>query len=553
MMTILSGDDLREQMMEGIDAVADAVKVTLGPRGRNVALPQKANLYGADYGDTPTAGAPVLITNDGVTIAKTINLSGAAQDMGAQLLKEAAIKANDEAGDGTTTAIVLAQALLAGAFKNITSGADPLAIRRGIQKASDAGVLALKAAAIPVSTQDELSRVAAISCQDEALGVMVGEALFKVGLEGVVNVDDSNRLDTELDLQEGIVLERGFVNALMATDEARTTAELHNPYIFLTDKKFTNAQDLIPALICAAEDERDILVVCDGLEDDALALVLRNRLEGDMKVVVIQAPEYGEGRRWRMDDLAVQTGGAYVTEEAGMSVRDVTRAELGSAEYVKVTKVRTVITGGAGDTEAVAERVSQLRYYAENTEYEFNRKRHAERLAHFVSGVAVIRVGGMTEAEQWERKMRVEDAVNATRAALEEGIVAGGGTALLDIIPALQEVAAALTGDEATGARIAIEACKAPAARIAENAGEEGAAVLARLEELPAGTGFDAATRTFVNMVDAGIIDPLRVTRAAYQAAFSLAGTVLLTEAATLKGAKKTVSEALGLSSGGAK
>ena len=394
--------------------------------------------------------------------------------------------------------------------------------------------------------------MAAISCQDETLGALVGEAIFTVGREGVVNVDDSKRLETELDLQTGIVLERGFTSPYMATDEARTVAELHNPYILLTDKKFSNAQDLIPALICAAEDDRDILIICDGLEDDALQLVLRNRLEGDMKVVAITAPEYGEGRRWRMDDLAVQTGGVYVTEEAGMSVREVTRAELGAAEYVKATSKRTVITGEAGDPDVVAARVAELRYYAENTEYEFNRKRHAERLAHFVSGVAVIRVGGMTESEQHERKMRVEDAVNATRAALEEGIVAGGGAALLALAPRLEGVAAGLEGDERTGARIAARACAAPVRRIADNAGVEGTAVVEKLSGLPAGTGFDAAQKRYVDMVEAGIIDPLRVTRAAFRAAFSLAGTVLLTQVAVGKdGEKKTIAEVIGRDAGG--
>ena len=534
-MAISYGDDVRSRMMEGMDLLADAVKVTLGPKGRYVAMPQKANLYGADYSDAALPDAPVLITNDGVTIAKSIVLPDSAQNMGAQLCKEAAIVANDEAGDGTTTAIVLTQALLREAFRNVTAGADPLSIRRGIQAASQELVSALRKTATLVKTREDLTRIATVSCQDEALGALVGEAIDRVGLEGVVNVDDSQRFETMLSIDEGIVLDHGLVSPHMATDAAQSIAELENPYILITDKKFDNAQDLIPALILAAEDGRDCLVVCDGVEDSALALVLRNKLEGDMKVACVLAPGYGEGRRWRMDDLAVQTGGVFITGEMGLSIRDVTREMLGQASRVRATMKRTVIEGGKGDSAAIADRVRQLRHYAENTEYEFNRKRHQERLAAFVSGVATISVGGATETEQWELKMRVEDAVAATRAAFAEGMVAGGGMALLEASATLDELAENLPGDERLGVQIAKRACAAPAAQIAENASKGGAVVLARLAELPDGMGYDAARDRYVDMLEAGIVDPLSVVRTAVEAAFSVAGTALLTEAGVMK------------------
>ena len=530
-MALVYGDDIRLSMMEGMNLLADAVKVTLGPKGRNVAMPQKANLYGADYSDPAGADAPVLVTNDGVTIAKSIALDDPLQNMGAQLCKEAAIVANDKAGDGTTTAIVLTQALLQDAFRNIAAGADPLAIRRGMQAVGDALVATLRASAVPVVTREDLTRVATVSCQDETLGALVGEAMDRVGLEGVVNVDDSRRLETTLSIDEGIVFDRGMLSPHLATDMTNQTAELDNPYILFTDKRFENAQDLIPALILAAEDGRDILVICDGLEGSALTVVLRNKVEGDMAVVCVQAPAYGEGRRWRMDDMAVRTGGMYITEELGLSVRDVTRDMLGEAERVRVSMKRTVIEGGKGDPQVIADRENELRYYAQNTEYEFNRKRHQERLAAFVSGVATISVGGATEVEQWERKMRVEDAVAATRAAHEEGMLPGGGTALLRAAASLANLEESLQGDERLGAQVARRACGAPVAQIADNAGAASAVVLARLAELPAQVGYDAALDRYVDMFEAGIVDPLTVVRSALEAAFSVAGTALLTEA----------------------
>ena len=530
-MPIIKGDDARVQLLEGIDELARAVAQTLGPKGRNVAMHQKANIHGADYGDRARAGAPVLITNDGVTIAKEISFADPVKNMGAQLMKEAAVKANDVAGDGTTTAIVIAQALLKGAFANIAAGADPLALRRGIAEAGALVRRELAESAIPIETEADIAHVATISCQDERLGAMVGSALYRAGREGVVNVDDSQRFETELTVDEGIIFDRGLISPHMATDNRSGEAVLEDPYILITDKKFENPQDIIPALICAAEDGRDILVICDGIEGDALALLMRNKLEGDMNVACVLGPAYGEGRRWRLDDIAVQTGGAFISEEMGLSVRDVTADLLGSADRVKVTRRRTIISGGHGDQKTIERRIAELRYRAENTEYDFNRQRHAERLASFVSCVATIAVGGITETEQWERKMRVEDAVNAARAAFEEGVVSGGGSALLALAPRLEELADTLDGDERTGVRIAIAACEAPAIRIAENAGANGLVVVETLRDRPAGTGFDAAHGTYVDLFEAGIIDPVRVTRSAVDAAFSVAETLLVTEA----------------------
>jgi chaperonin GroEL len=545
-MAIIQGEAARQALLAGIDELADAVSATLGPKGRNVAMHQKASRYGADYGERAGAGAPVLITNDGVTIAKEISFADPVKNMGAQLMKEAAVKANDEAGDGTTTAIVLAQALLQDAFRNIAAGADPLALHRGIKRAGELAVSRLAASAVPVTTEGDIAHVATISCQDEKLGAMVGEALYRVGLEGVVNVDDSQRMETTLTVDEGIVFDRGLVSPHMATDTRSGEAVLEEPYILICDKKFEDAQDIIPALICAAEDGRDILVICDGIEGDALALVMRNKIEGDMNVACVQAPAYGEGRQWRLDDIAVQTGGMFVSEAMGLSIREVTREMLGSAERVKVTRKRTIISGGQGDQEAIDRRVAELRFRAESTEYEFNRKRHAERLASFVSGVATIAVGGVTEAEQWERKMRVEDAVNAARAAFEEGVVAGGGVALLTVVPALEELARGLEGDERTGVRIAIGACQAPLLRIAANAGASGLVVVERLRDAPAGTGYDASRNRYVDMLEAGIIDPVRVTRSALEAAFSVAETLLVSEAGVtpVKGEAPSLAEA---------
>lgn len=525
------GEDIRRRMMSGVDQLADTVKGTLGPKGRNVTMHQKANLRGSDYSDAAMQGAQILVTNDGVTIARSFVLEDPIENMGAQLMKEVATKANDAAGDGTTTATVLAQAILHEGFKNVAAGANPVAVRNGVLKASEKAVSLLKENAAPISTREEISRVAAISCTDEAAGAMVGEALDRVGLEGVIRVDDTHRYETTLDVQEGIVFERGFISRYMTTDEKQTVAELKNAYVLLSDQTFSNAQDIIPALIIAAEDERPIFIISGGVEGDALGLIQKNKLEGDLKVCCIVAPNYGEGRDWRMEDLAIQTGGEYFNKTLGQDIRQITREQLGSADYIKVTKDQTVITGAGGDPKAVAKRVSELQYMVKNTDYEFNKERYKERLAKFVSGVAIIDVGGQTQTEVWEKMMRIEDAVNAARAALEEGIVPGGGIALLDILPEMETFLETLAGDERIGANALLQALKAPARQIAINAGLDGASVLAHLLEKPAGTGYDVNSDEYVDMVKAGVIDPVKVTRLALESAASVSATLLTTEA----------------------
>lgn len=524
-------EQVRRSILAGIDKLADAVKVTLGPMGRNVALHQKANIRGADYADAPQAGAHVLITNDGATIARSIVLADPAEDMGARFLKEVTGKADETGGDGTTTAAVLTQTLLHELFRNLSAGAETMALRRGVQKAGAAALAALTEQAKPITTERDIARVAAISCQDEELGAMIGKALYTVGLDGIVTVDDSRKTETTLDIQEGIVFERGFSDPRMATNAEQTVAELHDPYILLCDTKFTNPHDLLPAMILAAEDEKDLLVLSDGVEGEALGLILRNKLEGDMNVVCVTAPLYGEGRRWRMEDMAVQTGGTYITAEFGLNIREVTADMLGTARLVRVTPSQTTITGPGGDPEAVERRVQEIRSLIETTDYDFNRERYKERLAKFVSGVATIQVGGRTEPELWERKMRIEDAVNAARGAYSTGVVPGGGAALLHLAPKVLETAKALEGDERTGALAVLAALEAPAAQIAHNAGRNGRVMTAKLLALGSGMGYDAQEDRIVSMEEAGVLDPLLVARSALECALSLAVTVLTTGA----------------------
>lgn len=537
-MELMHGEALRQKMMVGINKMADAVKVTLGPLGRNVAVHQKANLRGADYGDAPAAGAHVLITNDGVTIAKSIVLADAAEDLGARLLREAAVKTNELAGDGTTTAIVLAQSLLQGAFRNLSAGAESLALRRGLQKASAYAVQQLAASAEPITTEKEIARVAAISCEDDELGDMIGRAIYRVGREGVIHIDDSKKTETTLNILEGIVFEKGFIAPFMTTNEEKTEAVLHNPYILICDTKFTDPQDILPFLILAAEDGRSCLVICDGVEGSALGLIAKNKTEGDMDVVCVQAPLYGEGRRWRLEDLAVQTGGTFITQELGLDVRNVSREMVGTADYVHVSKNQTLITGAGGDPTEVERRVAELRHNIEATDYEFNRERYRERLAKFVSGIAEIDVGGRTEPEIWEKKMRIEDAVNASRAACEEGVVPGGGIALLDLAPQLREYAKKLSGDEKTGADLLADAVQVPAQQILDNAGWDGKSFAAAVCKKP-GIGYDVFEGREIGMLANGIFDPVKVTRLALESAVSIASTVLTAEAGTEKKTEK--------------
>lgn len=529
-MEIAFNQRFRQRMLTGIDKMADAVKATLGPKGRNVAMHQKANLRGSEYFDRARKDAKVLITNDGATIAQGIVLPDPIENMGAQLLKEAALKANADAGDGTTTAIVLTQCVLHEAMRAIAAGADPLAIRRGIAKAADAVEKALFTQAVPVRARDAISRVAAISCQDEALGAMVGEALSQVGLEGVIHVEDSQKVETSLEILEGIVFDRGFAAPFMATNVDTMTAELDNPYILLCDTKFDNSEDLLPALILAAEDERPILILSEGVEGEAMGLIQVNKTQGDMDIVCVQAPLYGEGRRWRMADMALQTGGMYITKELGLHIRDVTRAMLGTARKVVVTQNRTTIIGPGGDPVLVEKRIQELRYFANNTDYEFNAERHRERLAAFVSGVATIYVGGKTETELWERKMRIEDAVHAAQAAYEEGVVPGGGVALLNTIPALKAMADSMENEERIGVHAVMRAMEAPVRQIAENAGLDGSMVAAKLKLTQPGIGYNAESESYVDMVEAGITDPVKVTRSAMKSAMSVAATILTAE-----------------------
>lgn len=534
-MNIQHDEAIRRRMLAGIDALANTVKITLGPKGRNVAMHQKANLRDTDYSDRAQKDAHILVTNDGVTIAKSIVLPDPMENMGAQLLKEAAVKTNDTAGDGTTTAIVLAQSLLHQAFRSIAAGADPIAMRRGIEKALRTAIGELKASARSVDTREKISQVATISCQDRELGDMIGTALDTVGLEGVVTVDDAQRCETTLDILEGIVFEQGFISPIMATNDQKTVAELRDPYILICDTKFSDPQDLLPALICAAEDDRSCLIISDGVEGEALGLIYKNKQEGDMDIVCVIAPMYGEGRQWRMEDMAVQTGATFVSKELGMNVREVTRDMLGTAAYVRVTKDQTVITGPGGDPEAVKEKIKELRHLVSHTDYKFNRERYQERLAKFVSGVAKINVGGRTEPELWERKMRVEDAVNAARAAYEEGVVAGGGVALLNVIPAVERLADNLSGDERTGAMAVAASLKAPSRQIAVNAGLDGGAMTERLLEKGPDTGFDVTSERYVDMFEVGVIDPVKVTRSALQCALSVSATLLTTQAGMVR------------------
>lgn len=526
----------RKKLLAGIDRLADTVRVTLGPKGRNVAMYQKRNAQGATYADRAGSGAPVLITNDGATIAQSIVLEDPLEDAGAQLLRQAAEKTNTAAGDGTTTATVLAQSLIHHALRQEAAGANPMLLRRGMEKAGQVALDALSAMAQPVQEEAGLVRVATISCEDEDLGALIGHGVFSVGPEGTVSVEDSQTLETTLDIQEGIVLDRGFLASEMATSSDKTTARLDDPYVLLCDTKFSNIHQLLPALLLAAEDGHDILVICEGLEGDALATVLRTNLEGDLKIVCIEAPLYGDGRRWRMEDLAVQLGGMYITSALNLTVETMTREMFGRVAQATITAKQTVLSDPGGDPEQLRQRIQMLRYLAANESYEFNRSRHQLRLSQLSAGVAKIHVGGRTQTEQWERKMRVEDGVHAAKAAQAQGILPGGGTALLRLQPAVIACAQTLQGDEAAGAWAVVRALEAPAGQIMENAGEDSSFLLAKLRKLPDAMGYDAQTGSFVDMVPAGIIDPYQVTQMALSSALSVAASIITTQAAVTGG-----------------
>ena len=512
------GVDARKAMEAGVNKLADTVRVTLGPKGRNVVLDKKF-------------GTP-LITNDGVTIAKDIELEDAFENMGAQLVREVATKTNDAAGDGTTTATVLAQAMINEGMKNLAAGANPIVMRKGMKKAVDAAVDSIKADSQVVNGRSQISRVAAISASDDSVGEMVADAMEKVSKDGVITIEESKTMLTELDLVEGMQFDRGYLSAYMCTDMEKMEATLDDPYILITDKKISNIQDLLPVLENIVKMGAKLLIIAEDVEGEALTTLIVNKLRGTFQVVAVKAPGYGDRRKEMLKDIAILTGGTVISEELGLELKDTTIDMLGRAKSVKTNKENTVIVDGMGDKNAIADRVAQIKAQLEVTTSEFDKEKLQERLAKLAGGVAVIRVGAATETEMKEAKLRMEDALNATRAAVEEGIVAGGGTAYIAATKKVAEVVKDLEGDERTGAQIVLKALEAPLYRIAENAGLDGAVIVNKVKEAENGVGFDAYNETYVDMVKNGIIDPAKVTRSALQNAVSVASTLLTTEAA---------------------
>ena len=507
--------DARSAMVRGVDILADTVKVTLGPKGRNVVLEK-------------SFGSP-LITNDGVTIAKEIELEDHFENMGAKLVSEVASKTNDIAGDGTTTATVLTQAIVREGIKNVTAGANPIGIRRGIETAVAAAVEALKNNAIPVANKEAIAQVAAVSSRSEKVGEYISEAMEKVGKDGVITIEESRGMETELEVVEGMQFDRGYLSQYMVTDSEKMVADLENPYILITDKKISNIQEILPLLESILQSNRPLLIIADDVDGEALPTLVLNKIRGTFNVVAVKAPGFGDRRKAMLEDIAILTGGTVITEDLGLELKDATIEALGQAARVTVDKDSTVIVEGAGNPEAISHRVAVIKSQIETTTSEFDREKLQERLAKLSGGVAVIKVGAATETELKEMKLRIEDALNATRAAVEEGIVAGGGTALVNVIPAVANLE--LTGDEATGRNIVLRALEEPARQIAHNAGFEGSIVIDRLKNAEVGTGFNAATGEWVNMIDQGIIDPVKVSRSALQNAASVASLILTTEA----------------------
>ena len=515
---IKHGTDARVAMAAGVNKLADTVKITLGPKGRNVVLDKS---YGA-----PT------ITNDGVTIAKEIELEDGFENMGAQLVKEVATKTNDVAGDGTTTATVLAQAMINEGMKNLAAGANPIVLRKGMKKATDAAVEAIKAMSIPVSGKKHIERVAAVSSSDEEVGKMVADAMEKVSKDGVITIEESKTMQTELDLVEGMQFDRGYISAYMATDMDKMEAVLEDPYILITDKKISTIQDILPLLESIVKMGARLLVIAEDVEGEALTTLIVNKLRGTFNVVAVKAPGYGERRKAMLEDIAILTGGTVISSDLGLELKDAGLEMLGRAKSVKVSKENTVIVDGQGDSAALKARQAQIKKQIEETTSSFDKEKLQERLAKLAGGVAVIRVGAATETEMKEAKYRMEDALNATRAAVEEGIIAGGGSAYIHATKEVQKVAAALEGDEKTGANIVLKALEAPLFQIAVNAGLNGAVIINKVYEAEPGIGFDAYDEKYVNMVEAGILDPAKVTRTALQNATSVASSFLTTEAA---------------------
>ena len=510
------GAEARRALEAGVNQLADTVRVTIGPKGRNVVLDK-------------SFGAP-LITNDGVTIAKEIELEDRFENMGAQLIKEVASKTNDVAGDGTTTATVLAQAMVHEGMKNLEAGANPIILRKGMKKATDVSVESIENMSSKVKDKDHIAKVAAISAGDAEVGQMVADAMEKVSNDGVITIEESKTMKTELDLVEGMQFDRGYVSAYMATDMDKMEANLDDPYILITDKKISNIQEILPLLEQIVQAGARLLIIAEDIEGEALTTLIVNKLRGTFNVVAVKAPGYGDRRKEMLKDIATLTGGQVISEELGMELKDTTMDQLGRAKSVKVQKENTVIVDGMGDKNAIADRVAQIKAQIEETTSDFDREKLQERLAKLAGGVAVIRVGAATETEMKEAKLRMEDALNATRAAVEEGIISGGGSAYIHASKAVAEAIDGLEGDEKTGAKVVLKALEAPLFHISANAGLEGAVIINKVRESEVGTGFDALTEQYVDMVENGILDPAKVTRSALQNATSVASTLLTTE-----------------------
>ena len=510
------GADARKALEAGVNKLADTVRVTIGPKGRNVVLDK-------------SFGAP-LITNDGVTIAKEIELEDAFENMGAQLIREVASKTNDVAGDGTTTATVLAQAMVHEGMKNLEAGANPIVLRKGMKKATDCAVEAIKKMSSKVTGREQIARVAAISASDDSAGEMVAEAMDKVSNDGVITIEESKTMKTELDLVEGMQFDRGYISAYMCTDMEKMEANLDDPYILITDKKISNIQEILPLLEQIVQSGAKLLIVAEDIEGEALTTLIVNKLRGTFNVVAVKAPGYGDRRKAMLEDIAILTGGQVISEELGLELKDTTMAQLGRAKSVKVQKENTVIVDGMGDKAALEARIGQIKAQIEETTSDFDKEKLQERLAKLAGGVAVIRVGAATETEMKEAKLRMEDALNATRAAVEEGIIAGGGSAYIHASKEVAKLAETLEGDEKTGAKVVLKALEAPLFHISANAGLEGAVIINKVREAEPGNGFDAYNEEYVDMVKAGILDPAKVTRSALQNATSVASTLLTTE-----------------------
>ena len=510
------GEDARKSLLNGVNKLADTVKVTLGPKGRNVVLDKKF-------------GAP-LITNDGVTIAKEIELDDPFENMGAQLVKQVSTKTNDVAGDGTTTATVLAQSMIREGVKNVAAGGDPMAIKRGIDKAVETAVEGLKSISVPINGKEDIARVASISANNEEIGKLISEAMEKVSKDGVITIEESKTSNTELNIVEGMQFDKGYVSPYMITDTEKMEAIMDNPYILITDKKISNIQEILPLLEGLMQESGKLVIICDDVEQEALSTIILNKLRGVLNVVAVKAPGYGDKRKEMLQDIAILTGGEVITSDLGLELKDTTIEQLGKAKQVKVQKENTIIVDGAGDKKQISNRVAQIRGALENEKSEFEKEKLQERLAKIAGGVAVIGVGAATEVEMKDKKLRIEDALSATKAAVEEGIVAGGGTAYINVISKVERLAEKLKPEEKIGAKIVLEALEEPAKQIARNAGLEPAVIVQQIKESENGIGFNAANNTYVDMKKVGIVDPTKVSRSALQNAASIASMVLTTE-----------------------